>query len=169
MSDTTVAMSDTSTGEARPSQAEAESSAAASAESEVSASTAANAKSEVAAASQSPSTSPRPQPESPASAPASRPTPKHTNSRSSRTAASSSPTNRRLRTELTDMLTDPPPNCSASLFGERVDHWLATIMGPPGSVYEGGVFFLNILFPSNYPFEPPKVWFTIICAEQGVV
>lgn len=71
---------------------------------------------------------------------------------------------RRINKELLDFQKDPPEGISAGPCENQdtvtIFHWTASITGPQGSPYEGGVFFLDIKFPDNYPYKPPNIVFT---------
>ena len=70
-------------------------------------------------------------------------------------------TARRIQKELDELQKTPPENCSAGLISDGdIYQWQATIMGPEGSPYHGGLFYLKINLSHDYPFKAPQITFT---------
>lgn len=65
----------------------------------------------------------------------------------------------RLRSELKTLRADPLEGIQATPLDRNCCHWQASITGPQGSPYEGGLFFLYLQIPHSYPMKPPVVRF----------
>ena len=65
----------------------------------------------------------------------------------------------KLRRELQEIRMSPLMYISANLKEDNLVEWEASIKGPQGTPYEGGTFYLDIVFSEMYPFKPPKVTF----------
>lgn len=66
----------------------------------------------------------------------------------------------RLTKELKDLQKNPPSNCTAEPEdAENMFKWKGQLYGPVDTPYQGGIFNLNIIFPTEYPFKPPKINF----------
>ena len=48
---------------------------------------------------------------------------------------------------------------SVKLVNENLSHWEAVIVGPSDSPFKNGFFLLDLEFPKEFPFKPPKISF----------
>ena len=67
---------------------------------------------------------------------------------------------RRIKRELRAIVDEPPIQCTAEIVDEDYYHWKGSLKGPHGTPYENGIFYMDIRFPLDYPFSPPKIVFT---------
>jgi ubiquitin-conjugating enzyme (huntingtin interacting protein 2) len=82
----------------------------------------------------------------------------------------------RLVKELKEVGKDDSSGVKAAPVSEgNLNHLKATVQGPEGTPYEGGVFLVEINIPKQYPFEPPKmkfitkVWHPNISSQTGAI
>lgn len=67
---------------------------------------------------------------------------------------------KRIAKELIEVNKELPDGIRAGLKNQdNLFEWYAQIDGPTDSVYEGGVFDIDISVPSDYPFKPPRAQF----------
>ena len=67
---------------------------------------------------------------------------------------------RRLHIEYNDFINNPNEQFSAVPVDPKDPfEWIAMIIGPKNTPYEGGKFYLNIKIPNEYPFKAPIVRF----------
>ena len=64
-----------------------------------------------------------------------------------------------LRRQYKDLLKDPIDGFSAGINESNLYIWDATLIGPQDTLYEGGVFKVQITFPMDYPNNPPEFKF----------
>ncbi len=82
----------------------------------------------------------------------------------------------RIAKELKEIQSLPADSgLSACLVGSDMMHWKGTITGPDNTPYKGGVFCVDIVLPSDYPFVPPKmrfdtkVWHPNVSSANGAI
>ena len=67
---------------------------------------------------------------------------------------------KRIQKELEDFNKDPPNNCRIIQRDEEdIYNLLVIIIGPEFTPYENGIFYLNYVYPIDYPFKPPHITF----------
>ena len=58
---------------------------------------------------------------------------------------------KRIRREMADIQKEDLGNITLAPLEDNMHIWRGSIPGPEGSVYEGGVFHVEITLPNDYP------------------
>ena len=66
---------------------------------------------------------------------------------------------RRLQQDFRQLLKNKVEGIDASPSADNLFIWNELIFGPEGSIYESGVFQLQLIFPEDYPLRPPQARF----------
>ncbi|KAF8575023.1 hypothetical protein K439DRAFT_1370916 [Ramaria rubella] len=69
-------------------------------------------------------------------------------------------TTKRIHREISDLKKEEMGGMTLGPAGDSLFKWRGSIPGPTGSCYEGGLFWMEITLPQDYPFSAPKVIFT---------
>ncbi|KAH3673674.1 hypothetical protein WICMUC_003577 [Wickerhamomyces mucosus] len=64
---------------------------------------------------------------------------------------------KRLTKEYKAIVSSPTPYIEAHPSEKNILEWHYLLEGPPNTVYEGGQYHGILVFPSDYPFNPPSI------------
>lgn len=66
--------------------------------------------------------------------------------------------NYRIQKELKNFITAPPENLTVKV-GKNIRVWIIIMKGAKNTIYEGETYRLRVEFPTNYPMNPPSMYF----------
>uniref|UniRef100_A0A914Y9Q7 Ubiquitin-conjugating enzyme E2 Z n=1 Tax=Panagrolaimus superbus TaxID=310955 RepID=A0A914Y9Q7_9BILA len=64
---------------------------------------------------------------------------------------------KRIMNDLAELEEKPLKGVFVGPANDHIHELLAVIEGPKDTVYEGGIFFVDVIIPQSFPFQPPKV------------
>lgn len=64
-----------------------------------------------------------------------------------------------LNKQLIMLSKNPIDGFSVGINNDNIFSWVGTLIGPRDTLYEGGLFNVEILFPKDFPLNPPKFKF----------
>lgn len=64
-----------------------------------------------------------------------------------------------LKRQFQELTKNPPSGVSVGLKDDNLFHWTVMIVGPSGTMIEGGFFKAELKFPESFPNLPPEMTF----------